>query len=110
MEIREKKLRGITALVLNGRFDSSASREFETCVTRVIAAGISVVVVDFSGVEYISSAGLRVLLYAAKTLKPSGRKILLCGVQENVMMIFDISGLKSLFEFYETEDAAIAVS
>jgi anti-sigma B factor antagonist len=108
VEIREEKHPSATILVPTGRLDSNTSGEFGTRASRVIAAGVAALVVDFSGVAYISSAGLRVLLQAAKSLKTCGRKIVLCGLQKNVMTVFDASGFTSLFEIYDTQNAAVA--
>lgn len=107
MQISHEKLQDVTILLPNGRFDSTSSCQFEDYASRTIAGGVSALVVDFSGVEFVSSAGLRVLLHAAKSLKLAGGKISLCGLRENVMSIFEIAGFTSLFEIYTSRNAAI---
>ena len=108
MEIREETCPSATILAPNGRLDSNASSEFGTHTSRVIAAGVRALVIDFTAVAYISSTGLRVLLQAAKSLKTGGKKIVLCGLCENVMTVFDASGFTSLFEIYDSQNAALA--
>jgi anti-sigma B factor antagonist len=108
VEIHEEKRAETTILVPTGRIDSNTSGEFGTHASRVIAAGVHALVIDFSSVAYISSAGLRVLLQAAKSLKTCGRKIVLCSLRETVLTVFDASGFTSLFEIYDTQNAAVA--
>jgi anti-sigma B factor antagonist len=110
MEIREERLPNITILAPHGRFDSQASRQFEDSASRVIASGVRAMVIDFCSVDYIASAGLRVLLYAAKSMKTSGRQIVICGLRENVMAVLEMCGFRSLFEIYDTQNAAIAAA
>ena len=64
-------------------------------------------VVDFQHVQFISSAGLRVLLLAAKKVKPYGGKILLSGMSKDVREVFDISGFSSIFEIHNSTDEAV---
>lgn len=110
MDIEEESGERVTVLRPVGRLDSHASRDFETRVMRVVDSGAGAMVIDCGGLEYISSAGLRVLLLAAKNLKPAGRKIVLCTLRENVQEVFDVSGFSSLFEVYGTRDAALAAA
>ena len=69
MEVTEKRQNGISILGLLGRLDSNTSLEFEKRLFEVIEDGHRSVIVDFDGLDYISSAGLRVLLKATKELK-----------------------------------------
>jgi anti-sigma B factor antagonist len=66
MEVVEKNQNGICILGLLGRLDSNTSPEFEKKIFGVIEDGTRNVIVDFESLDYISSAGLRVLLKAAK--------------------------------------------
>jgi anti-anti-sigma factor len=107
VQIRDEKLQDVTVLIANGRFDSTSSCLSEDYTSRAIAGGVSTLVIDLSGVELIRCAGLRVLLHAAKSLKPSAGKISLCGLCENIMSIFEMAGFTSLFEIYTSRNAAI---
>ena len=97
MEVLEKRQDGICILGLLGRLDSNTSPEFEKKIFEVIDDGTKSVVVDFASLDYISSAGLRVLLKAAKELKRSEGKIVLCSMKDYIKEVFEIAGFVSLF-------------
>jgi len=97
MEVLEKRQDGICILELLGRLDSNTSPAFEKKIFEVIDDGTTSVVVDFASLDYISSAGLRVLLKAAKELKRSDGKIVLCSMKDYIKEVFEIAGFVSLF-------------
>ena len=73
----------------------------------VIENGAQKVLVDFEKLEYISSAGLRVLLGAAKQLNHSGGELRLSGLNETVQEIFDMSGFSQILAVFKTSDEAL---
>ncbi|UCG13385.1 MAG: STAS domain-containing protein [Deltaproteobacteria bacterium] len=107
MEVIEKKQNGICILELLGRLDSNTSPEFEKRLFEVIEDGAKSVVVDFEGLDYISSAGLRVLLKATKELKRSQGKMVLCSMKEYIKEVFEIAGFVSIFPIASTVDHAL---
>jgi len=107
MEVVEKKQNGICILGLLGRLDSNTSPEFEKKISGVIEDGTRGVIVDFESLDYISSAGLRVLLKAAKELKRSEGKIVLCSMKEYIKEVFEIAGFVSLFPIVSSVGDAI---
>ena len=107
MEVVEKKQNGICILGLLGRLDSNTSPEFEKKIFGVIEDGTRNVIVDFESLDYISSAGLRVLLKAAKELKRSDGKIVLCTMKEYIKEVFEIAGFVSLFPIVSSVGDAI---
>lgn len=64
-------------------------------------------VLDLAQVEYISSAGLRVVLLLAKTLKQKGGRLVLCSLQPLVLEVFDISGFLEILDVAENREAAL---
>lgn len=92
MQMIEEKSKDIYIFKLSGRLDSNTSPAFEEKIAQVIDAGSKHVVVDFEKLEYLSSAGLRVLLKVAKTLKPLSGKMVLCSMADYVREVFEISG------------------
>ncbi|MCX6349177.1 MAG: STAS domain-containing protein [Candidatus Aureabacteria bacterium] len=90
------------------RFDAYSARDVETALKGLIDGGAQKIVCDFSGTEYISSAGLRVLLSAAKILRKSGGKIVLAGMKPYVREVFETAGFTQLFPIFESEEKALA--
>lgn len=107
MEISKDTVDGKTVVSLSGRIDSTAAVEFEDQLVDIINKGTNVMVVDFLNVQFISSAGLRVLLLAAKKVKPYGGKIHLCNMSKDVREVFDISGFSSIFNIHNAVSDAI---
>ncbi|MEG1767079.1 MAG: STAS domain-containing protein [Comamonas sp.] len=91
-----------------GRLDSSSSPELERLLTEQLDNGCTRLVLDFSRLEYISSAGLRVVLLAGKKLRASQGRMVLVGLQDMVREVFDMSGFLTLFAVTDTLDEGIA--
>lgn len=108
MEIKVDKVDKHIVVSLSGRIDSVAAVEFEEKLIEVIDTGVNVMIIDFLHVQFISSAGLRVLLLAAKKVKPYGGKLVLCEMSKDVREVFDISGFSSIFDIQDSVAHAIA--
>lgn len=81
-------------LTLSGRLDTNSSPALEAELKQSVG-GIKELIFDFSGVEYISSAGLRVLLAAQKVMNRQGNMKLI-GVNDDVMEVFEITGFSDI--------------
>ena len=77
-------------LALSGRLDTVTAPELETVIDTALG-GAKELCFDFTELEYISSAGLRVLLKAQKIMNAKG-KMTITGVNETIMEVFDITG------------------
>lgn len=108
MEITEQHDRGVLIVAPTGRIDSTTSDRLEQHFVSRVSAGERRVVVDFSGVEYISSAGLRVMLALAKRLKDARGEVAICALPEPVRQVFSLAGFLPLFVVEATRDAAVA--
>jgi anti-anti-sigma factor len=109
MIISEIKKGNIYVFNIDGRLDSNTSVQFEEKVCNAIEAGESNLLVDFSQMDYISSAGLRVILMAAKKTRTVGGKVVLTSLNENVKEVFDIAGFSSIFAIYPSQEEALKV-
>src|SRR5512140_2277832 len=110
-EIRETKLvTGFVVLEPVGRLESKTSPELEKKVTALLGAGERRFVVDLGATEYVSSAGLRVLLMLAKKVSGGAGRLALCGLNPQVREVFDIAGVGALFVIRETRDDALAAA
>ena len=107
MEIIEENLGGINIYKLNGRLDSNTSQGFEKKIFQAIDDGTKNMIIDFKHLDYISSAGLRVILKATKALKREEGKMLLCDMQDYVKEVFEIAGFDSILPIVPTMDDAV---
>jgi anti-anti-sigma factor len=111
MEVRHKRFGSAVVLSPVGRIDHATSDEFrkslETLIDSQTAAG-DCLVFDLAGVEYISSAGLRCFMLAAKQAKSRGSEIVVAALQPVVREIFEISRFTLVFETFASVRDAVA--
>jgi len=108
MEIDAKQIGEITILTLAGSIDAMVAPKITEFIQGQIAKGNVRLIADVSGVDYTSSAGLRVLLGAVKETRPQHGDIRLVGVQPDVMKVLNLSGFTSILKIFENLNAAIA--
>ena len=99
-------LADIQVIILAERVDSSNAAEAESAVKSALQAGTKVLL-DMEELVYISSAGLRVVLLAAKQLRGATGKLTVCGMSGNVRQVFEMSGFLSLLDAYPDRRAAV---
>jgi anti-anti-sigma factor len=98
MDVSTRTERDITIITFAGNLDSNTSPEAQLAIDAFLAGGGKKLVVDFSALDYISSAGLRVLLGAAKKLQPPAGGLRLFGLNETVREVFEISGFAKILQ------------
>jgi anti-anti-sigma factor len=108
MEIAESTHGAVLVLGPKGRLDSITAPAFETLVRGCLAGGHRRIVIDLDAVDYVSSAGLRVLLVAAKALKAERGQIALCRVKSTVMEVLRISAFDRIFTILPSLEQAVA--
>jgi anti-sigma B factor antagonist len=108
MEIQEKQVDGVTILSLTGSIDAMTAPKINEFIEGHIARGNFKLVADMSGVDYTSSAGLRVLLGAIKETRSQSGDLRLTGVQPNVQKVLTLSGFTNILKMFQTLEAAIA--
>lgn len=80
-----------------GRLDSANAPELEAALRALLAGGAKQMLFDLSELDYISSAGLRVVLLAGKGLRAAQGRLVLAGVGGMVREVFEMSGFLNLF-------------
>ena len=108
MEIKQEELSGVSVLYLSGRLNVTTTVELETAFDGLLKSDKAKVLVDCRDLEYISSAGLRVLLAAAKSFRKVGGEVSLCGLKPNVKQVFEISGFTTIFPIFDSKEDALA--
>ena len=96
MEIKKTLEGGKLTVAISGRLDTTTAPELEEALKESMD-GISELVIDFTETEYISSAGLRVLLSAEKTMNKQGSMIV-TGVNDVIMEIFEVTGFVDILD------------
>jgi anti-anti-sigma factor len=97
MEIAHEEKNGVVCIKLAGRLDADSAPLAETTVKGLMQQGKSRLLFDLSALDYISSAGLRVLLMAAKSLKAKGGTVALLAPKPAVLEVLHLSGFDKLF-------------
>ena len=93
MEITKKTDGGKTTIAVAGRVDTVTAPELEAALA---LSGVEELTIDLSGVPYMSSAGLRCLLTAQKTMMAQGGSMVVSGPQDAVREILDITGFSGI--------------
>jgi stage II sporulation protein AA (anti-sigma F factor antagonist) len=106
MSLTIEKTGKATLVTLGGRLDSTNSAKVEADI--VADTADDNVVLDVSGLDYISSAGLRVVLILAKRAKQADKRFILAGLQPHIRDVFDISGFLTILDTVDNRDTALA--
>jgi anti-sigma B factor antagonist len=106
MDIDEHTEADQLVIALAGRLDSNTAPDLEQALLPRVEERTGVVL-DLHRVDYVSSAGLRVLLKAAKIARKQDHRLALAGLTPQVQEVFDISGFTTIFRIYETRQKAI---
>jgi len=107
MEITEEQRGEILILRIIGKLDSSTSKDLEEKILSLIASSQGKLVIDLSQLDYVSSAGLRIFLLAAKRMDNAKGKMILCSLKDAVKQVFDIAGFSSLLTLAGSTEEAI---
>jgi anti-anti-sigma factor len=109
MEIAQERDGEVIVVRLSGRLDSSTAKTVEDGLVAAIAgAAPPRIVIDLTGLSYISSAGLRVLLLTNRKVAGAGGRMALCGLTAAVREVFAISGFDTILSLHPGRSAAIA--
>jgi len=108
MEIQDRIVSGVVVFAIKGSIDAATAPKVSEVLQEHIAKERIKLVVDLSGVEYTSSAGLRVLLAAVKETRSKGGDLRLTGVQPDVMKVLSLSGFTNILKVFISVEVAVA--
>ena len=108
MDIQSKQAGDVTILSLAGSIDALTAPKITEYIQGLVAKGNIKLVADFSGVDYTSSAGLRVLLGAIKETRAQSGDMRLAEVQPDVLKVLNLSGFTNILKLFDGVDAAVA--
>lgn len=99
----------VTTLVLTGDLNTGTALQLETEVKEILTGNQPGIVFDMAGITYVSSFGLRVIVYTSKAMRAHSDRFAMHSVQDDVMEILTLSGLSRLLKVVKDQDAAIAL-
>ena len=95
MNINKTKNESALTIALEGRLDTTTAPQLESEL-KASLDGVEKLVLDFDGLDYLSSAGLRVLLATQKNMTKQGGSMMVCNVNEAINEIFEVTGFSDV--------------
>ncbi len=107
METTISEMRRVTLVEVSGRIDSTNAIQLGETLNSQIDAGRLQLVIDLSGVEYMSSAGLREMVAALKKVRNLNGDLRIATPSERVKEVLDLAGLSAIFQIFPTQVEAV---
>jgi anti-anti-sigma factor len=107
VKLYKKEKNGVMIVTATQRLDGATSPELEKYLTDIASETSSNVILDLGDLEYISSAGLRVVLATAKNLKTQKRELFISGLTGPVSDVFQLSGFSAILKIFDTNAQAL---
>ncbi|AUT00091.1 anti-anti-sigma factor [Nostoc sp. CENA543] len=94
----------VQVVKLSGIINTTNSLELRENITHLVDSGAKIVLVDCQEVTFMDSSALGSLVLAFKTLRAAGTKLFLCSINEQVRILFELTGMDSVFEIFKNQD------
>ena len=107
MELSSQAHDNITIIQVEGRIDHKSAKDFELAFAPFLESDQGDLLLDLSGLEFMTSSGLRVLMIAAKTCQKQGREIVVAALQPKIKEIFQISRFDLILKVHESVEVAL---
>jgi stage II sporulation protein AA (anti-sigma F factor antagonist) len=108
MNTQFESLGKLSVVTPSGRLDFGAAASFQSQLEKELAGGPAGLIIDCAGLDYVSSAGLRVLLLVSRGAKRTGVALLVCSLKPAVKEVFDVSGFSQIIAVCADRAAALA--
>jgi anti-anti-sigma factor len=108
MNIETRKVYDVLVVDMSGRLDTHSSGDAGDRMVKIAQGDDKRVLLNLEKLDYVSSAGLRVILRGAKLLQNSLGELKICNAKGNVKSVLETSGFDSLIKIYDTEKEAFA--
>jgi len=108
VEVVESEVKGILVVKLSGRLDAASSPLLERKINSSLEGDRLKLLLNFEGVDYLSSAGMRLLLNLTKKLKSKQGRVAIAGVRPDVMEVIKMAGFDHILDIYSDEQGALA--
>ena len=107
MDIEQRNEGRVTLVAPHQKLDTGTAPQASQALAGLLEQGARRIVVDFTDVSYVSSAGLRVLLATAKQLRAAGGELRVCALNPAVHEVFEISGFDTLMPVFASPAEAL---
>jgi len=107
LDIQVQTLKRVDIATVKGRVDSSTAPKFEGALNQIMDNGRHNIVMELSEANYMSSAGLRIMVATLRECKKNRGDVRLAKVSDRVFEVLSLAGLDSLFQIYENETQAV---
>ena len=87
-----------------GMVDGTKAHQFRQKIQELLQANPKVIVIDFKDVTFMDSSGLGALVLSLKTVRAAGAKLFLCSVNEQVMMLLELTDMHKVFRIFENRE------
>ena len=87
-----------------GNLDASKSSEFREEISSLLKSDVKIFLVDFKDVNFMDSSGLGALVLAFKTVRACDKKMVLCSINEQVRILFELTGMDKVFEVFTNRE------
>lgn len=88
----------------SGILDGSESQDFRQEISEIVDSGAKIILVDFQNVSFMDSSGLGALVLAFKTLRDADIKLVICSINEQVRILFELTGMDKVFEIFPSQE------
>ncbi len=106
-QVLKKQERDVDIILFSGRMDANSSPDGEDAIQSLVRSGRTKIVVNASGLSYISSSGLRVLLAGLKLARDVGGDIRLSCLQPQIRDVITMTGFNRIFTIFDREEEAV---
>ena len=107
MALNQTNENGVIVIAVDGNLDAEGTQDMEEKVLALLENGETRILFDFSGLDYINSSGLRVLVLAYQRLKKNSGIVAICGVKDYIQEVFEVSGYDKIFPLYSLRADAL---
>ncbi len=108
MNISSREVGDAIVVMVEGNLDTNTSPDAQNYLDQLVDSGSRKILISFESTNYVSSAGLRVVLATAKLLNKNGGDLRLCNLSSTVHDVFEISGFTTILNVFDSEKEAIA--
>ena len=107
MNISSREVGDAIVVMVEGNLDTNTSPDAQNYLDQLVDSGSQKILISFESTNYVSSAGLRVVLATAKLLSKNGGDLRLCSLSSTVHDVFEISGFTTILNVFDSEKEAL---